>query len=293
MPQFEIAGLVINVENGNKDSIERMNEFSIGHQRKATLNIILKLEEFINVPQGHILDDKINIKWIKKPSEQSGYYIYTTESDFSTILALADVNNDWQNAILTCRDFTNKNPNESYSKQTWVYAHVMMGVIFRYNLIHFNGLVIHSSTIKYKGKGIMFSAPSGIGKSTHVKLWQKYIGDEVVVLNDDTPAVRMIDNKPYVYGTPWSGSSFIHCNDNAPLEAIVILEQAQENSICRISNLESITKLMPRVFLPYFDQDMLSKTMTIFEKVISRVPVYLLKCRPDEEAVAMVHKCVR
>lgn len=293
MPQYEIAGLAINVESENDESTELMNEFLLNQHREATLNISFKSKEFIEVPQGKIIDDKINIKWIKKPTGQNGYYFYTTEGDFGTILALADVDADWLNAVLTCRDFSNKSPEESYSKQTWVYAHVMMGVIFRYNLIHFDGLVVHSSTIKYEGKGIMFSAPSGIGKSTHVKLWQKYLGDDVKVLNDDTPAVRIIDNKPYVFGTPWSGSSFIHSNDSAPLQAIVILEQAQENSIRRVLTQEAISKLMPRVFLPYFDQDMLNKTMTVFEKIIAKVPVYLLKCRPDEEAVEMVYKCVR
>lgn len=293
MPQFEIAGLVINVQSENKESIERMNGFLANHYRDANLNIIFKSKEFIEVPKGNILDDKLNIKWISKPAGQNGYYFYTTEGDFGTILALVDVDTDWQNAKLTYCDFRNKRLEESYSMQTWVYAHVMMGVIFRYNLIHFNGLVIHSSTLKYKGKGIMFSAPSGTGKSTHVKLWQKYIGDDVTVLNDDTPAVRIIDHKPYVFGTPWSGSSFIHTNDSAPLEAIVLLEQAQENSIRRISNHEAITKLMPRVFLPYFDQNMMSKTITVFEQIISLVPVYVLQCRPDEEAVELVYKCVR
>lgn len=293
MPQFEIAGLVIDVKSENHESTERMNEFSLNQYRDANLNISFKSNEFIDVPQGSIMDDKINIKWVKKPSGQSGYYFYTTEEDFGTILALADIDFDWKNAVLTCRDFTNKSAEESYSMQTWVYAHVMMGVIFRYNLIHYDGLVIHSSTLKHEGKGIMFSAPSGTGKSTHVKLWQKYIGEDVIVLNDDTPAVRIISEIPYVYGTPWSGSSFIHSNDSAPLEAIVLLEQDLENSIRRISNKEAILKLMPRVFLPYFDQDMMNKTMTVFEKVISKVPVYVLKCRPDEQAVELVYKCVR
>lgn len=238
-------------------------------------------------------DENINIRWIKKPPGQNGYYFYTTERDLDRILVLVDVDSDWRNAVLTCVDYSNKSPAESYSVQTWLYAHIMIGVVFRYNLVHLKGMVIHSSTLKFKGKGIMFSAPSGTGKSTHVKLWQKYIGEDVVVLNDDSPAVRLISNKPYVFGTPWSGSSFIHSNDSAPLEAIVLLEQAPENSIRKLADREAVLRLMPRAFLPYFDQTMMSESISVFEKIISSVPVYLLQCRPDKEAVELVYQCLK
>lgn len=293
MPQFEIAGLVIDVVSDKIEPLEHMQEFRLEQNRPADLSIIYSYAKFIDVPQGSsISDENMYYKWLKKPSGTEGYYIYSAEAALGSILVLADIDIAWRKVEITCRDFSNESPEESFSKQTWVFAHLMMGVIFRYNLLYRDGIVIHSSALKYDDKAIIFSAPSGTGKSTHTSLWQKNM-DNVKILNDDTPAVRIIDDRPYVFGTPWSGSSLIHSNDSAPLEAIVILEQALDNKISRIKDQEAILRLMPRVFLPYFDPKMMDNSIGIFEKIISTVPVYLLQCRPDQEAVEMVYQCLK
>ena len=69
-------------------------------------------------------------------------------------------------------------------------------------LINHDGLVIHSSSIAFRDKGIIFTAPSGTGKSTHVNLWEQTFGREVTVVNDDTPAIRFINDVPMLSGTP-------------------------------------------------------------------------------------------
>ena len=293
MSQFEIAGLVIDVESDQSEPLEHMQEFRLKQHRPADLSIIYKYAEFIDVPEGSsISDESMYYKWLKKTSGTEGYFIYSAEASFGSILVLADIDIKWRKVVMTCRNFSNISPEDSFSKQTWVFAHLMMGVIYRYNLLYRDGIVIHSSALKYDDKAIMFSAPSGTGKSTHTKLWKKHMNN-VIILNDDTPAVRIIEDKPYIFGTPWSGSSLIHSNDSAPLEAIVILEQAQNNRIRRIKDQEAILRLMPRVFLPYFDAKMMDKSISIFEKIIATVPVYLLQCRPDQEAVEMVYQCLK
>ena len=61
-------------------------------------------------------------------------------------------------------------------------------------------LVLHAVVVSYGGKGYMFIAPSGTGKSTHARLWLEHIeGTELV--NDDFPVVR----DEMVYGSPWGG----------------------------------------------------------------------------------------
>ena len=53
----------------------------------------------------------------------------------------------------------------------------------------------------------MLLGKSGTGKSTHSRLWLKYIPD-TKLLNDDNPAVRIMDNNTImIYGTPWSGKT--------------------------------------------------------------------------------------
>ena len=153
----------------------------------------------------------------------------------------------------------------------------MIGLVFQNYLLHYDGIVVHASSLEWNGKGIIFSAPSGTGKSTHVKLWQEYFGSEVKLLNDDSPAIRFRDGNPFIFGTPWSGSSNLHSNGSAPLSAIVLLQQASDNSIKQLSNQEAIAKLMPRVFLPYYDEDMMNKACDVFERIIFFSPGLFIK----------------
>ena len=292
MLQYEICNLILNIDCDNSLLVQRIQDFLVSDYRKADLAISLRSQDLINIPEGKIIADE-NIKWLQKPSGQDGYLLYTTEKSLGRLLTLADIDSDWRNGSIKYFNNENKSDEDNYKIQTEIYVYVLMGVMFRYSLFHHGGIVIHASALEWKGKGILFSAPSGTGKSTHVKLWQEYMGKGVKVLNDDTPAIRFKADQPYVYGTPWSGSSQIHCNGNAPVEAIVLLEQSGVNSIHPLSTQEAILKLMPRAFLPYFDQNMMNKALDIFERVVSSVPVYLLQCRPDREAVELAYQCLK
>jgi len=287
VPQYEVAGLIINIESDTSRPLKLLSKFLLMQLCDADLNITIKAQDIIEAPEGSIVcaDSYSIVK--KKTSDYDHYFIYSTDLD-GNIFILLDAERDWLNFVITYR----KSLAEDAATLDYL-LHSMIGVAFRYSFFNFDGLIIHSSTLKWNGKGLMFSAPSETGKSTHVRLWQRYL-DDVIVLNDDTPAVRMINNKPYVFGTSWSGSKSIHSNDSAPLAAIVLLEQAPNNVIRRLTNhQEIILKLLPRVFLPYFDQDMVKIFMDIFGEIMVSVPIYLLQCRPDKEAMELVYQCVK
>ncbi|AFV05121.1 hypothetical protein [Dehalobacter sp. CF] len=296
MLQFQVSNLFINVHSDNLGSFNSMKNYLCKGNFNGDLNFYFDTKDNIEIPKGELIsDEEINIKWLKKDSNQDGYYIYAKNHGcVGDTIALMDVAPDWRSASITLRNIDMLAPAEYNfnQSQSLLATHILMGVVFRYFLIHFQGLVGHASSIKWQGKGLMFSAPSGTGKSTHVKLWQKYIPD-VTVLNDDTPAIRLIDKKPIIFGTPWSGSSFINCNDSAPLEAIVLLEQSPINEIRKLTINEAIMSFMPRVMFPYFNMNYMNEALRIFEQIVLSVPVYLLKCRPDQEAVELVYQCMK
>lgn len=49
----------------------------------------------------------------------------------------------------------------------------------------------HCSALEMDGRAYLFTAPSGTGKSTHVRLWRQVFGARVTVINDDKPLVRL------------------------------------------------------------------------------------------------------
>ena len=149
-------------------------------------------------------------------------------------------------------------------------------------------LFIHSATVDFDGEGIVFVGPSGIGKTTQAELWQKYAGADVI--NGDKIFVRKEKNGFEVYASPWKGSSPYCLNRNVPLKAVVVLRQSKENSIRRLNAQELYEYLVPHVFLPFWDENCMNYALETLDEFLTDTQVYLLECRPDEEAVNITKK---
>lgn len=288
--QYDIAGMLLNINSDRYVMIKRLCGYETTSKRSCNLNIDMRSRDVLIPPRGELIARK-EIIWLRKYQQNSGYFLYYEDYD-GELLTLVDVDEPWENGRIQYLNSDKRDADHKYSESTELFTHMLLGVIFRYCLLYNGGLVVHASTVKWRDKGIAFSAPSGTGKSTHVKLWQERLGGEVKVLNDDTPALRFIEDKPYIFGTPWSGSSHINSNDNAPLTAIILLDQAPVNAIRRLSIPEALVQFMPRVFLPYFSRQLMKIALNILDDLMFTVPIYLLRCRPDYEAVEMVMQCV-
>ena len=151
----------------------------------------------------------------------------------------------------------------------------------------FDRVMMHASIVRYENSAILFTGPSGIGKSTQAELWKKYKGASVI--NGDRAILR-VDNRIYAYGSPYAGSSGIYKNEFAPVKMIVLLKQGMENKIERIDGKEAYRMLFPRFLMTKWNKDMLMKTLELIEIILKKIPVYQLTCRPDEEAVELVYQ---
>lgn len=156
----------------------------------------------------------------------------------------------------------------------------------------FKTVAIHTSTIVCEGKAILFLGESGTGKSTHTRLWRENI-QGTVLLNDDSPILRIIDGEPWIYGSPWSGKTPCYKNESYPLAACVRLSQAPYNQIKRLSVAQGYGALHPSCppDFAYSDElyDYISDTLS---SLLSAVPVYHLACLPDADAAHLSHDTI-
>lgn len=166
------------------------------------------------------------------------------------------------------------------------YEYVLAGGDFYFNLLRFNGMMLHSSAVVADGYAYLFSADSGVGKSTHTSLWLKLLGDRAYILNDDKPAVRVVDNKVFAYGTPFSGKNDINENKCVPLGAICFIERAKENSIRKLTPSEAIPLILAQTQRKP-DREIMEKLLSVLDMVLSRVNVYKLCCNMDVSAAEL------
>ena len=98
---------------------------------------------------------------------------------------------------------------------------------------------MHGAVVAWKNQGYLFTAPSGTGKSTHLALWKKYLGDQAEVINGDKPILKVTEDEVWVYGTPWAGKEQWQVNKKVALKGICFLERGEKNSIQKIDSFSA------------------------------------------------------
>lgn len=157
-------------------------------------------------------------------------------------------------------------------------------IVTRFLQSKYECILMHGSSINYRDKGIIFTAPSGTGKSTHSRLWKQYY--DIVYINDDKNYIVKEDDKLYLYGNPWSGKHHLDNNIIVQLTNIVFLYQSKENVVRKLDKREAFLKLMTQVVTPLSEKDF-DKWNNMIDSLLD-LPCYLLGCRIDKEAVDLI-----
>ena len=168
-----------------------------------------------------------------------------------------------------------------------VFNHALM-FFFIYSSSFHNTLLIHASSVRIGNDGVASLGDSGVGKSTHSQLWLDYI-EGATLLNDDQPAIRIYNNKIYIYGTPWSGKKHCYKNESAVLLALFMMEQADENQITLLSPFTAFRKLLISCSMMQEERETFNSIIKTIVYVAEKIPVYTLKNKPESEAAFLAY----
>jgi hypothetical protein len=155
----------------------------------------------------------------------------------------------------------------------------------------FDAFLMHGAAIEVFGDGYIFCAPSGTGKTTHVRFWQQIFGDEVTVVNGDKPIIRFLDGVPHVFGTPWCGKENLNKNTSAPLENICFIHRSEENKVTSITTESALIQLMSQVLLP----DSIEATLALssmLDSLLSYCGKYDIYCNMSTDAAKLAYNTI-
>ena len=150
------------------------------------------------------------------------------------------------------------------------------------------GFLLHASWIRYKDKAILFTAPSGTGKSTQAALWEQLRGAELI--NGDRAAVFSTADGIQVRGIPFCGTSGVCKNVTVPLAAVVYLAQAPETTICRLTGAKAFRQIWEGCCVNTWNSEDMELCAQAVSDTVSQIPVFYLACTPDESAVLALEK---
>ncbi len=164
-----------------------------------------------------------------------------------------------------------------------ISAYMVEAGIFYRQLLNFDGVYFHASAVVYNDKAYLFSAPCGTGKSTHTSLWLELLGDKAYILNDDKPAVRVLKDGIYAYGTPFSGKHDISVPKTVKLGGICFISRGEEDKVSLMEGKEAVLK-MYHASLRRIDEQQLDKELELIQKIAMSVPIYKMECTPTLNA---------
>ena len=161
------------------------------------------------------------------------------------------------------------------------------GDIFAAGLLAHGGVMLHASCICYRGQAVCFSAPPGVGKSTHSEKWVRLFGAQI--LNDDKPALRRVEEGWKAYGTPWSGKHDLSANRSAPLKGICFLFRGEQTQLELLTPAQALPLFMSQTVFRLSRENM-ERLLPLADRLLREVPVWKLVCTIEDESAYVVRK---
>ena len=277
MQTFRVAGLTIQVSAHHRlDANEKWNKFATAPS-KPHLRYEVCYQDSLPPDDGEEVFADSHLRIVSQ--EQGRRYIY---SNFCTSTvsasALESKIDGGFGRIITI-------PKDRYPWGTSA-EHLFEVYDLPHYLPHFGKMLLHCAYVLFDGKAILFTAPSGTGKSTQAELWRKNFGAQIV--NGDRAAIGLAGEIPTAYGLPFSGSSDDCENIDAPIVAIVSLSQAKENRLEKLQGRQALKALMRGAYLLPEHQADLPLQIEVAQTIMQKIPIYHLACLPEESAAQLL-----
>lgn len=188
--------------------------------------------------------------------------------------------------IAAARKFYDDGASDAYIEETEISAAAGTA------LLPFGRAVFHCAAFVWQQKAWLFAAPSGTGKTTQYRLWKMLFGNEVQMLNGDKAVLKTDGGKTEVFPSPWRGKENMGNRITAPLGGIVLLEQAAENSISRLSPGEAAGRIYLQFMFERENAEQLLAACSLEQRLLSTAPVWLLKNRGDEASALLCRETI-
>ncbi len=285
--RYLLGGILINI---------KMNSFYDHHENDGfydLFSVVSKEDDYFseqNVQMRlHLLSNDLSHALpIRLLFQQPSVNFYRRKDGFLQMLRISDNNNRILWKLIIDPDFLNFEYSISFTaaKNSDFYQLVFNRFLLQHTFINHHGLIIHAAGGSMHGKGMVFPAVSGTGKSTLSHLLLPF--PENQLYSEERIIMRKMNYGWQLWGTPWKGTGEIARNESAPLSALVFLSQAPQTKISELAPSAALRRLLETVSIPWYSQEWTDKGLAVCESLLRDIPAFELAFRPDQTAVQAV-----
>lgn len=153
--------------------------------------------------------------------------------------------------------------------------------------------ILHCCFTNHHGQAILFSGPSGIGKSTHSDLWCCYIPNTYIVNGDRCMIYK--DEKGEYMASAWPvcGSSNICLKETYPLKAIIFMGKGLNNEIRNPHPMQLFRQLSSQITINWWNKTQVTQTLDDLQVMLEKVNMCNYICNLTEEAPTKLHNYLK
>lgn len=273
---YKIGSFVFNVQYKDMNIPENFNKFIYHEDMDTYYNYQIDVTNCIEIHESKFNINKSTIKIVFNQQLEKRYLFL--QGDIQPYAVCEEIDSN-HTRILIHRDYL-----------SYMYIDTMFVSLLSLErrMNNFHEYILHSSYMVVNNQAVLFTAPSGTGKSTQADLWKKY--QNASIINGDRTLISKKMNNFYANGWPICGSSEICLNESYPISAIVFLMQGKVNKIEKIPYQVSIKKFLQEITINYHNSEFVQNVLDFIDDVLRNIPVYQLTCDISEDAVKCLEK---
>ena len=197
-------------------------------------------------------------------------HVYALDRDFMGCINLRE---DWGKIIIK---------DARYS-----LVDIFPRVFYSMLALKYDGFLIHAAGMLKGDSGLLFTGPSGAGKTTVSGLSQ----ERYQIVNDDIVAVRNIDGEFRLFGTPfWGTINIKRKNRSGRLKAIFVLKKDNRLHFKKMGGREALGALMSNILLFTTQLQMNEKILDLSLEVLKKTPIYKMHFLPEDSFLGWINE---
>jgi hypothetical protein len=154
-------------------------------------------------------------------------------------------------------------------------------------LASFGDIILHASGVVVDQKGYAFIGPAGAGKST---LAASLSADPtVLVLGEDQVILRYLEQRFWIFGTPWHLNPSMCSPYGAPLEKLFFLDRDSVPGVVPLTSMDGITRLLQTAFIPFYRPELLPGILDRLALLAELLPFCSLSYKLGSDVGNLIH----
>ena len=153
--------------------------------------------------------------------------------------------------------------------------------------------MFHAVAFTLRGRAWLLTAPSGTGKTTQFLNWQRLFPGEVEMICGDMPVLEQReDGSIWVHPTHWNGKESIGSHASARLGGIVVLEQAGENRMDRLTAHEALVPVVNQFCAAPETEEEIRTMFGMLDRMLGDHPVWKLRNLGDDASTLLLRESI-